>query len=100
MILPLPKFQQTEKDITREIRGYLRSRGILHWKAWGGPMSEKGIPDILCCIKGRLIGIEVKGARGVVSPDQEKWIDRINRAGGLAFVAHSLDDVIRELEGR
>ena len=60
-------------------------------------MSAKGVPDILGCYKGRLIGIEVKTPRGVVSGDQERFIKNLNEAGGLAFVARSVEDVIKGL---
>ena len=60
-------------------------------------MSVPGIPDIIGCFKGRMIGIEVKSQKGTVSEYQKAFIDRINQAGGLAFVARSLDDVIEGL---
>ena len=86
-----------EAQLTRAIRQLLNSVGIFHWKAWGGPMSIPGIPDIIGCFKGRFIGIEVKAPNGVVSDYQKEFIDRINEAGGLAFVARSVDDVIEGL---
>ena len=60
-------------------------------------MSAPGIPDIIGCFKGRMIGIEIKSQKGVVSEYQREFIDNINRAGGLAFVARSLDEVIERL---
>ena len=57
-------------------------------------MSTPGVPDLICCFKGRLIGIEIKAGKGIVSEYQKEFIDNINRAGGLAFVARSVDDVI------
>jgi penicillin-binding protein-related factor A (putative recombinase) len=60
-------------------------------------MSTPGVPDIIGCFKGRLIGIEIKSEKGVVSESQKEFIENINRAGGLAFVARSLEDVIEGL---
>ena len=60
-------------------------------------MSTPGVPDIIGCFKGRLIGIEIKSEKGVVSEYQKEFIENINRAGGLAFVARSVDDVIEGL---
>ena len=60
-------------------------------------MSTPGVPDIIGCFKGRLIGIEIKSEKGVVSEYQKEFIENINRAGGLAFVARSLEDVIEGL---
>ena len=83
-----------EALLTKSIRQLLNSVGIFAWKEWGGPMSTPGVPDIIGCFKGRLIGIEIKSEKGVVSEYQKEFIENINRAGGLAFVARSLDDVI------
>lgn len=44
-----------------------------------------------------MIAIELKGPKGVVTPAQQLFIDRVNAAGGLAFVAKSIDDVINNL---
>lgn len=60
-------------------------------------MSTPGVPDLICCFKGRLVGIEIKSEKGIVSEYQKEFIDNINRAGGLAFVARSLEDVIEGL---
>jgi Holliday junction resolvase len=89
--------QPKEKDITREIRSYLRIKRVFHWKNWGGPMSERGVPDILGVWKGRLLGIEIKTARGHLNEYQQAFIDRINLEGGLAFVARSVEDVMERL---
>ena len=57
-----------------------------------------GCPDVLGQLKdGRLLGVEVKAAKGRTSPEQVAFLERINRAGGLAFVARDLRDVVREL---
>jgi hypothetical protein len=58
-----------------------------------------GCPDVLGQLNdGRLLGVEVKAAKGRTSPEQVACLERINRAGGLAFVARDLRDVMRELE--
>ncbi len=49
-----------------------------------------GTPDILVCLKGRFIGIEVKSPTGRVSPKQAEVIAAINDSGGFAIVARSV----------
>ena len=88
-----------EADITKQIRAYLKILGVFHWKAWQGLGSTPGVPDILGCWKGKLLGIEVKADRGRLSEKQQLFIDRINAEGGLAFVARSVQDVMEKLEG-
>lgn len=88
----------SEKEITNQIRSLLRQFGIFHWKAWQGLGSTPGVPDILGVYKGLFLGIEVKTLRGKLSPHQENFIAKIKDEGGIAFVARSVDDVIRELD--
>lgn len=57
-----------------------------------------GCPDVLGQLKdGRLLGVEVKAPTGRLRPEQAVFLDRIRGAGGVAFVAHDLRDVVREL---
>lgn len=60
---------------------------------------EKGISDIIGCMPdGRFLAIKVKKPRGRVSPEQAEFIESVKKNDGVAFVAHSLDDVIRNLQ--
>jgi len=97
--LKLKDYKPSEKEITREIRAYLNIRGIFHWKAWQGLGSTPGCPDIIGIWKGRMLGIEVKGGKGYLTEIQQRFIDRINDHGGLAFVARSVEDVEKNLNG-
>lgn len=57
-----------------------------------------GCPDILGMLRdGRFLGVEVKAKAGRLRPEQSVFLDRIRCAGGVAFVAHDLRDVMREL---
>jgi len=88
-----------EKDITHQIRSVLKTFGIFHYKNHGGLGSAPGLPDITGVLKdGRGFWIEVKTDKGRLSPHQERFIQNINDAGGLAFVARSVDDVIEKLD--
>ena len=88
-----------EKDITHQIRNVLKTFGIFHYKNHGGLGSAPGLPDITGVLKdGRGFWIEVKTDKGRLSPHQERFIQNINDAGGLAFVARSVDDVIEKLD--
>src|SRR6478609_9612453 len=56
----------------------------------GNEFQQAGIPDILCCINGFFIGLEVKcpGSKGA-SLIQEHMIRQIRVAGGWAEVVRS-----------
>jgi len=94
-----PHIKPKESEITKEIRRYLDIKGIYHWKNWQGPMSGvNGVSDIIGIVPGgKFLAIEVKTERGKLTPKQDKFISDINYQGGLAFVARSVEDVMREL---
>ncbi len=105
-------YKPSEGDVTRSIRKYLRMRGIPHFKHWSGPMSEKGISDIIGTIPGSGKGlyIEVK-VPGWTPPgpgtrayhhylDQKNFLDEMNRANGVAFFACSVEEVALKLQIR
>lgn len=57
-----------------------------------------GCPDVLGQLRdGRLLGVEVKAAKGRLRPEQSVFLERINQSGGVAFVARDCRDVHREL---
>jgi len=89
--------QWSEKEITREIRAYLKIRGVFHWKVFQTLGSTVGCPDILGIYKGKFLGIEVKTKSGKLSERQALFIESINMEGGIAFVARSVDDVMERL---
>ncbi len=57
-----------------------------------------GCPDVLGQLKdGRFLGVEVKAQAGRLRPEQALFLERIRCAGGVAFVARDLRDVLRAL---
>ena len=48
-------------------------------------------------VEGRLLGVEVKAQAGRLRPEQALFLERIRCAGGVAFVARDLRDVLRGL---
>jgi hypothetical protein len=83
-----------EALLTRSVRQLLKAAGIFHFKHWGGPMGYPGVADILGCYKGRMIAIELKSPTGKATPDQERFLQNVKDAGGIAFIAKTLDEVI------
>lgn len=83
-----------EADIVRSILKHLKSLdGCFCWKEHGGPYGTSGIPDIICCYRGRFLGFEVKTETGKPTRLQQAVIRKINRAGGTALIVRSLEDV-------
>ena len=88
-----------EQDIQCKIMGYISSIGGLPIKFNNiGIYAKAGVSDILACIKGRFVAIEVKRPGKKPSQLQENFINAINDTGGLAFWADNLDDVKDKLK--
>lgn len=84
-----------EKDIIAAIRRYLATLGgdAFFWKEHGGPYGASGVPDIICCYRGRFLGLEAKLPGGRLTALQKRALEKINRAGGIARRVESVDDV-------
>ena len=46
---------------------------------------------------GRRLDVEAKASDGKATPEQAAYLALVRRFGGVAFVARSVDDVLREL---
>lgn len=83
-----------EKDIVAAILRYLKTLPLCFaFKEHGGMYSTAGIPDIICCYKGRFLGLEVKQPTGRLTELQKRTIEKINAAGGIALRVESEADV-------
>ena len=89
-----------ERDVVTAIKRYLASldSDVFFWKEHGGPYGTSGVPDIICCYKGRFLGLEVKLPTGRLTELQKRAIHRINQAGGIACRVESVEDVKRVIE--
>ena len=73
----------------------------------GGPFQETGVPDLLVCVEGLMVGIELKNpypneseqsARERTTPRQRAQITKINRAGGMAGTAITVQEALDIIE--
>lgn len=88
-----------EQDIQTKIMDYIKSIGGLPIKQNQiGIYAQAGVPDIIACIKGRFVAIEVKRPKQKPKPIQEAWLRAINDVGGYAFWSDNLDDVKAKLK--
>mgnify|MGYP002736311330 FL=1 len=89
-----------ERDIVTAIRKYLASLGsdVFFWKEHGSVYGTNGVPDIICCYKGRFLGLECKLPGGRLTELQKRAIEKINRAGGVACRVERVEDVKRVIE--
>lgn len=78
-----------EKLFENKIKEFLKEQNAWFIKYWAGSrFTKEGIPDILCCINGHFVAVEVKSQTGRPSPLQLHNIRKIREAGGFAFVLY------------
>ena len=78
-----------EKNFENKVKKYIESKGGYQLKYWAGSQFTKaGIPDLLCCINGYFVAIELKAQNGRPSELQLYQIEKIRKSGGLAFVLY------------
>ena len=93
------KANKKEQDIQETIMHYISSIGGLPVKFNNiGIYAKAGVADILACIKGRFVAIEVKKPGNTPSDLQENFINAVNSIGGFAFWADNLQDVKDKLK--
>lgn len=58
----------------------------------------KGSADLIgVAPSGAFLAVEVKTARGRTSPEQDKFLLAVNKAGGIGFVARSAEEALQKL---
>lgn len=57
--------------------------------------TEKGLPDVWLCVRGRFVVVEVKAGKDKLSEHQAQRKFEIERAGGLYFEARGTDEFQR-----
>lgn len=80
-----------EKKFETKVRKFLEAKGAYVVKYFGCGFSQAGVPDLLCCYKGRFIALEIKAERGHASDLQLYNVRKINDAGGIALVLFPKD---------
>ena len=78
-----------ESKVKKKLIDYLKSLGsdCFYYMPVQNGMGQSGIPDIICCIKGRMVALECKATRkNDPTALQSFALDRIQKAGGVAWV--------------
>ena len=88
-----------EADIVRAILKYLKSvPGCFACTEHAGMYGTAGIPDVICCYRGRFFGFEVKADTGQPTELQKATIRKILACGGTALVVRSVAEVRAVIE--
>jgi hypothetical protein len=75
-----------EKKVKDKVRAILKEVGAYCFTPATHGYGSSGVPDIVACMNGKFIGIEVKAGAGKPTALQEKNLMDIFRCNGVAIV--------------
>lgn len=77
-----------EKTFENKIKKYLDDKGCWYVKFFANSYTKVGVPDILACINGYFVAIEVKAENGRPSELQFYNRDKIRKSGGISIILY------------
>lgn len=86
-----------ETPLRKKILKRLREEGGFWYHPAGNPMTMAGIPDLIGCMNGMFVGLEVKRPGNQATQLQAYTLERIKAAGGVAGVVHSVEEALELL---
>ena len=91
-----------EGKVKAKLKKTLDEMGIWHFSPFQAGMGRAGIPDIIGCYNGLFVAFECKANGNKPTALQEREINAIRTAKGLAFVVdeNNLDDIKELLQWR
>lgn len=75
-----------ERKVKDKVVALLKQYGAYHFMPPSNGFGRAGIPDIIACFHGRFIAIECKAGKGKTTALQDRELERIDAAGGVALV--------------
>jgi len=88
-----------EKGLQSRILKALRKKFPTSFWYKASDMRLSGIPDILGCVFGNFIAIEVKVAPNKPTPLQKATLRKMQKAGGWTMVAYDVKSTLEFVEG-
>lgn len=77
-----------EKTFENKVKKFLESEGCWFVKFFANSYTKQGIPDILACVNGYFVGVEVKAQQGKPSELQVYNVNKIRDSGGFAMILY------------
>lgn len=81
----------TEKTFQTKLIKLIQNNNGYVVKFNASAISKIGVPDLLACINGKFIGLEVKKENGKPTDIQLWNIEKIKKSGGIAMVVRPSD---------
>lgn len=75
-----------EVKVKKLLTAQLKALGAYYFYPVTGGYGASGVPDVICCYKGRFFGFECKAGKNKPTALQAINIEAIRNAGGFAIV--------------
>lgn len=91
-----------EGKVKQQVVKLMKAYGIYYFSPMTHGFGRSGVPDIICCVKGRFVGIECKAGSNKPTVLQEKEMQDIRTSGGVTYIINEtnltmLDEGLKEL---
>ena len=77
-----------EKKVKEAIKRILDTHEVYYFMPTTGGYGRSGIPDFICCIKGRFLAVEAKAIGGTLTALQQREMLKIEAAGGIPMLVN------------
>ena len=75
-----------EKKVKDKVVQILKAHEVYYFFPATHGYGRSGVPDIVCCVRGRFLGIECKAGENKLTALQERELDAIKKAKGCTLV--------------
>jgi len=87
-----------EKKVKDAVTKILKSYDAYYFYPATGGFGRSGVPDIVVCFNGHFIGIECKAGDNTTTALQDRELEKIDKAGGIAMVVNETNiERVREV---
>ncbi len=89
-----------EKQLENKIKNYLKENDHYYVKVHGNGVGKVGVPDIIACVYGLFVGLEIKApnGKGKVTKLQQYNLDKIKESKGVGLVIDKWEDFYEFME--
>lgn len=89
-----------ERKVKDRVVKILKEQEVYYFFPATYGMGRSGVPDIICCVNGRFLGIECKANGNKPTALQQRELAAIANAGGIALVIDetNLPDLDRAIQ--
>jgi len=92
--------QNSESQLKEKVIRYIRKSYPSAWLYKSADRWTSGIPDLIICINGKFMAIELKVGKNKPTRIQQYVLKKIEKAGGQSGVCRSITEVKKFLNER